>query len=77
MMIGPLSNETDRPVVDKTGLNGAYDWILRWTPDTAEGTQLPEGAPPTIQEQLGLRLESGKAPFEMLVIDKVNRPTAN
>ena len=64
----------DRPVVDQTGLTGRYDFQLKWTPDDSQFTQvgtLPPtndntDAPPdlftAIQEQLGLKMESTKAP---------------
>jgi uncharacterized protein (TIGR03435 family) len=81
----------DKPVVDQTGLKGRYDFTLTWTPDDSQflrlrnpGTQLPAppaGDPPNlfeaIQEEMGLRLESTKAPVEVLVIDHVERPSAN
>lgn len=79
----------DRPVVDKTGLKGLYDIKLQWTPDpglTAAPT--PGGVPSTaaplgpslftaIEDQLGLRLEAGKGPLPVLVIDSVQKPSEN
>jgi uncharacterized protein (TIGR03435 family) len=83
-LAGILSNVTGRPVLDKTGLTGYYDWVLEWTPDTAlsqQGSPPAENSAPTIftalQEQLGLRLETGKGPVDLVVIDQVNRPSAN
>jgi uncharacterized protein (TIGR03435 family) len=80
----------DRPVVDRTGLSGRFDFTLRWTPDDSQfrglGVRVPApaddpNAPPglftAIQEQLGLRLESTNAPVEVLVISRVERPTDN
>lgn len=70
----------DRPVVDETGIEGRYDFRLEWTFDD---TRVPTdaGSPPTvftaIQEQLGLKLGPVKAPADVLVIDKVERPGAN
>jgi len=74
----------DRPVVDKTNLTGAFDVELSWTPDP---TMLPNGVPsapnvtsgaPSIftalEEQLGLRLVSDRAPVDVLVVDRINRP---
>jgi len=75
---GFLTRELDRPVVDKTGLTGKYDFTLRF----AEGP----GAEPdpdaasiftAVQEQLGLKLEPSKAPIEVLVIDHIEKPSAN
>ena len=80
----------ERPVVDQTGLgSGRYNFILKWTPDGAQPPPQPGGppaadnvdAPPDLftafQQQLGLRLESTKAPVDVLVIDRVERPSAN
>jgi uncharacterized protein (TIGR03435 family) len=70
-----LGTDLQRPVLDRTGLTAHYDFKLEWTPDSAERT---DAAGPTlftaIQEQLGLRLESQKAPVEMLVIENVVKP---
>ena len=76
----------DRPVVDKTGLSGRYDFNLEWTPDDSQfGGQLPPGAPDSdkpgfftaVQQQLGLRIEATKGPLAVLVIDKLDRPSEN
>ncbi len=88
-----LSQQLRRTVLDKTGLAGNYDFKLEWTPDVGQqqlGPKEiggPETAPPVdstgpslftaLQEQLGLRLESTKGPVEMLVIDRVEKPTEN
>ena len=81
----------DRPVVDQTGLTGEWTFSLRWTPDetqvgmTRRASQPPSDdaadAPPplftAVQEQLGLKLESGKAQVPVFVIDNVAKPSAN
>src|ERR1017187_5522934 len=79
----------DRPVVDKTGIDGEFDFTLRWTPDESEfngmgfRVPVPDGTAPlpglftAIQEQLGLKLEPQKIPAEVLVIDHVERPSEN
>lgn len=85
-----LSNQLGRSVTDKTGLTGNYEVKLEWTPDPSEGGPRPpgaEGAPPVdtagptiftaLQEQLGLKLESQKGPVEMIVVDKIEKPTEN
>jgi uncharacterized protein (TIGR03435 family) len=88
MLASVLSNNLGRPVLDKTGLTEKYDWTLEWTPDAAiarpEGLDSPppsDGTGPSlftaVQEQLGLRLDSIKAPIETIVIDHVDRPTEN
>jgi len=70
----------DRPVVDQTGLQGQYDFVLKWTPNDADAAD-PALASPGIftamQEQLGLKLEAVKAQADVVVIDKVERPSAN
>jgi len=68
-----------RPVVNKTGLDGVFDFNLDWTP---EGAEPKNDAPPSIfvalQEQLGLKLEAQKGPVEVLVVDHVEKaPTEN
>jgi uncharacterized protein (TIGR03435 family) len=75
----------DKPVVDKTGLAGRYDFDLQWAPDETQfGGELKiptqtESAPlfTAIQEQLGLKLQATKGPVEALVVDKVERPSAD
>ena len=76
----------NRLVVDRTGLGGTYDMTLRFTPDNIPSSGGgPSGPPPVdpngpsiftaVQEQLGLKLESQQGPVEVLVIDRVQRPT--
>ena len=79
----------DRPVIDKTGLQGRYDFTLTWTPDETQfasfGVRIPTStdpnAPPVlftaIQEQLGLKFDSVRAPVEVMVIDRVEKPSEN
>lgn len=79
----------DRPVVDHTGLSGRFDFTLNWTPDefqfgglgmkppaASEGATAPELFT-AMQQQLGLKLEATKAPAEILVIDRVEKPSEN
>jgi bla regulator protein blaR1 len=82
-----LSQLTQRIVVDRTGLEGNFDVSLTFTPERMPQGPPPPGAPPltidpngpslftALQEQLGLKLESERAPVEVLVIDHVERPT--
>jgi uncharacterized protein (TIGR03435 family) len=81
----------DKPLVDKTGIAGEFDFRLSWTPDETQFSNMgfhvsaPAGdnpnAPPelftAIQEQLGLKLEPQKTQAEVLVIDHVERPSEN
>jgi uncharacterized protein (TIGR03435 family) len=76
-----LAREIDLPVVNHTGLQGVFNFKLRWTPDKAMASdnRATEGASifTAIQDQLGLRLRADKAPVEILVIDRVEKPSAN
>jgi uncharacterized protein (TIGR03435 family) len=85
-----LQNFLDKPVVDQSGLSERYDFTLTFTLDAAQAVRL--GSPPSIsadnpdaapdvftafQQQLGLKLESTKAPVDVMVIDKVEKPSEN
>ena len=87
-----LASVADRPVVDKTGLTGYYDLALpssalrRPPPPPPPGASQPQDAPsPPLEDEsifaaleaLGLRLEPAKGQVETLVIDRVERPSAN
>lgn len=71
----------NRPVEDQTGLSGKFSLRLTWTPDgLATATEDPNALPDfftAIQEQLGLKVVSIKAPVDVLVIDHVKRPSPN
>ena len=85
---GLLTGSAGRKVVDRTSLEGLYDFELNWTPDQMPAN-LPADVPfprpdpngPSIftalQEQLGLKLESATGPLESIVIEKVHKPTEN
>jgi uncharacterized protein (TIGR03435 family) len=70
------SNGAGRPVMDKTGLSGIYSFKLDWANDTAAAGELPSLAV-ALQEQLGLKLEAVKGPVEFIVVDHVEKPSAN
>jgi uncharacterized protein (TIGR03435 family) len=87
---GLQSNILDKPVVNQTGLTGRYDFLLKFTPDASQvanfgglapGNATDPDAPPDIflafQQQLGLKLESTKAFVDVIVIEKVERPSEN
>jgi uncharacterized protein (TIGR03435 family) len=87
-LAGVLGGLLDRPVVDRTGIAGRYDFNLRWTldelqADRLKGFPVPQGYGEdpdlltAIQEQLGLKLERANAPAEALVIDHIERPSEN
>ena len=69
-----LAGATGRYVLDKTGLSGSYDLELEFTPDQSPDTTGPSLFT-AMQEQLGLKLDSQRAPVEVLVIDRLERPT--
>ena len=62
-------------VIDRTGLVGGFDLQLSFAPDTAPAADpnLPSLFT-ALQEQLGLKLESTRAPMEVVVIDSAERP---
>ena len=73
-----LRVQTGRPVIDKTGLTGIYDFELIWS----AGDPLPPDAPgpsifTAVQQQLGLKLEPARASFSIVVIEHAERPSAN
>lgn len=74
-----LSNETGRPVVDKTGLTGRYSFTLEFEPAARAGKD--ESGRPSVftalEEQLGLKLVPAKEPVDVLVIDSIKQPGAN
>jgi uncharacterized protein (TIGR03435 family) len=78
----------DRPVIDKTGLTGNYDFDLAWRPDGTQfggrGGTLPAASDPdrpdiftALQEQLGLKLDAQKGPGEVIVVDSAEKPSDN
>jgi uncharacterized protein (TIGR03435 family) len=73
-----------RIVVDKTGLQGYYDFTLNFAPESVPGAPAAPAADVTapslftaMQEQLGLKLEPGREPIQVLVIDRAARPAAD
>ena len=75
---GALGALARRQVIDKTGLSGLFDIHLEYPLDPLTGSD--SNAPSIftlIQEELGLKLESGKAPAEVLVVDHIERPKEN
>jgi uncharacterized protein (TIGR03435 family) len=87
LLADTLSSRVGRNVIDETGLSGEWDWDLEWSPGPSEPVP-PDGttalAPPdgpsifaAVQEQLGLRLESGRALLDVLIIDAIERPSPN
>jgi uncharacterized protein (TIGR03435 family) len=74
-----LNRELGRPMVDKTGLTGKYDFTLEFVPAAKAGSD-ETGGPSVftaVEEQLGLKLEPAKEPMDVLVIDSIEQPAAN
>jgi uncharacterized protein (TIGR03435 family) len=67
---GSLVEMLNQPVIDRTGLTGLFDIHLEFAPDNASIFT-------AVQDQLGLKLTSEKGPVEVLVIDHIERPSAN
>jgi uncharacterized protein (TIGR03435 family) len=76
-----LAGPTRRPVVDRTGIEGVYDFDLKYASENAPSNSADSNLPDiftAVQEQLGLKLEPQQVPVEILVIDHVDRtPTEN
>ena len=68
-------------MLDRTGLTGRYDFTVRWegARGPAEQATVEEIAAmiTALEDQLGLKLESSRAPEDVVVIDAVRRPTTN
>lgn len=78
----------DQPVIDRTGLTDAFDFTLTWRTDESQfprlgaraGVSPDENAPDlfaALRDQLGLRLESTKALIDVIIIDRVEKPSEN
>jgi uncharacterized protein (TIGR03435 family) len=73
-----LTDNLERPVIDKTGLTGHYDFNVTYEPSPTGPGLNPIGAAIFVPIQdLGLKLESQKDAVEVLVIDSIERPSAN
>ena len=69
---------TERPVIDRTGLAGGFDFDVEIPPPTTAIAGDPGGGIFTaLREQLGLKLEPIRAPIEFVVVEHIERPTAN
>jgi uncharacterized protein (TIGR03435 family) len=82
-----LGHVVGRPIVDRTGIEGRYDCLMRFSPSPAELAQLPpneqppeEAAPDVyvaLEQQCGLRLESTRVPADTVVVDNIEKPSEN
>ena len=80
-VIGMLANALGRPVIDNTGLTGRFDIDFQSAPPNGvrDGTALAALPPVStaLDDQLGLKLQSGRGQVEVLVIDRLEMPTEN
>lgn len=71
-----LARQVGRPVVDKTGLAGNFDFDLKWSTEQA-GMDAAGPSVFTSLQGIGLRLVAGKGPIEVIVVDRIERPSEN
>ena len=79
-LVGELSFHLQRPVLDKTGLEGMYDFSLQWTPGDKQPAEQGPSIFAAVQEQLGLKLlqsNAQTAQVYVLVIDHAEKPSDN
>lgn len=76
-----LSRDLNLPVIDRTGLVGAFSLTLRWNPDYADSLPRDEGLAQlrsemsrAIAQQMGLTLKFRKMPVAILVVDHAEKP---
>jgi uncharacterized protein (TIGR03435 family) len=85
-----LRGVLDRPVINKTGINGRFDIRLKFSREGTRLAGMPLNGPPpasdptgppliftALQDELGLKLEPGKGPVDRFVIDHIERPSEN
>jgi uncharacterized protein (TIGR03435 family) len=70
-----LSDDVKRPIIDRTGLEGAYDFDYELERNW-DNWDVVSASLASVQG-IGLKLESGKGPVEVLVIDSIAKPAAN
>ena len=74
-----LTRQTQRAVIDRTGLSGAWDFELTFAPPGLAPDAAADGNIPSLftalHEQLGLKLEATRGPAEVLVVDRIEHPT--
>jgi len=79
-LLGMLAQGLGRPVLDKTGLVGRFDFDFKAAPPNAAPNGPLADLPPiatALEDQLGLKLERGRGPVDVLVIDRIEMPTEN
>jgi uncharacterized protein (TIGR03435 family) len=76
LLVSLLENQLDKRVFDETGLTGKYKFNLTFAPEKAVDSPLPSLFT-ALQEQAGLKLEARRRPVDVIVIDRIERPTEN
>ena len=76
MFANGVSQTVGRAVIDRTGLTGNWAFELMYAAEPSADSDAP-GLFTAIQEQLGLKLEATKGPVDVLVVDRVERPTSD
>jgi uncharacterized protein (TIGR03435 family) len=72
-----MAGAAGRVIVDKTGLTGTFDMVLRFNADANDTSSELPSLFAAVQEQLGLKLDPQTLPADVLVIDRVEKPTEN
>lgn len=72
-----LAAQTDRPVIDRTGISGTFEISLHWAPEDSPETSSEPSIYTALQEQLGIKLEPLRAPLDFLTIDRIEKPSEN
>jgi uncharacterized protein (TIGR03435 family) len=72
-----LSMVMRRPVFDRTEIKGSYDFTLTWTADQSVTDAGGPSIYTALQEQLGVKLEAGRGPVEIIVVDSAEKAAGN
>ena len=77
-LVYSLSGRLRAPVVDRTGLTGPFDYDIVFSrEDVPSDTGGPPALATALQEEMGLRLEKTRRPVDIIVVDHVEKPSAN
>jgi uncharacterized protein (TIGR03435 family) len=75
---GPRNNLGEKPIFDRTGLTGKFDFIVEWSSFNNTFTEKAgPGMVEALKNQMGIKLEATQSPVEMLVVDHIEQPTEN
>lgn len=72
-----LTNTVGRMVVNQTGLARGYDFTLEWAPEGADTSDPRPSIFTALEEQMGLKLKPAQGPVDTIVVDSIERPSAN